>query len=99
MDFNGLRLEYALEGISKYISSKDRMEEVLEDNDMKEFIDKDVLKPDVANLDAWQKKVEKERRILLDGAVRPHCLKNPCESHMIFNVEYFDGSIPKQQQP
>jgi hypothetical protein len=31
---------------------------------LKEFIDKDVPP---ANLDAWQKKVEKERRILLEG--------------------------------
>ena len=55
MDFNGLRLEYALEGSSKYVSWKDRMEAVLEDNGLKEFIEKDVPKPDatdVANLDA-----------------------------------------------
>ena len=70
MDFNGLRLEYVLEGSSNYISWKDRMEAVLEDNGLKEFIDKDVPKPDVAdtaNLDAWQKKVAKARRILLEG--------------------------------
>ena len=59
MDFNGLRLEYALKGISKLISWKDRMEAVLEDNGLKEFIDKDVPKPDVAdvaNLDAWKRR-------------------------------------------
>ena len=70
MDFNGLRLEYALEGSSKYISWKDRMEVVLEDNGLKEFIDNDVPKPvvaDVANLDAWKKKVAKARRILVEG--------------------------------
>jgi hypothetical protein len=70
MDFNRLRLEYALEGNSNYIAWKDRMEAVLEDNVLKEFIDKDVLKLDVAdaaNLDAWQKKVAKVRRILLEG--------------------------------
>jgi hypothetical protein len=70
MDFNGLRLEYALEGSSNYISWKDRMEAVLKDNGLKEFIDKDVPKPDVvddANLDAWKKKVAKARRILLEG--------------------------------
>jgi hypothetical protein len=70
MDLNGLRLEYALKGILNYISWKDRMEAVLEDNGLKEFIDKDVPKPDVAdvaNLDAWQKKVVKVRRILLEG--------------------------------
>ena len=46
------------------------MEAVLEDNGLKEFIDSDVLKPtlmDVALLDAWQKKVAKTRRILLEG--------------------------------
>ena len=56
MDFNGLRLEYALEGISNYISWKDRMEAILEDNGLKKFINNDVPKPvvtDVANLDAW----------------------------------------------
>jgi hypothetical protein len=70
MDFNGLRLEYALEGSSNYISWKDRMEAVVEDNVLKEFIDKDVPKLDVAdaaNLDAWQKKVAKARRIMLEG--------------------------------
>jgi hypothetical protein len=70
MVFNGLRLEYALEGSSNYIAWKDRMEAVLEDNGLKEFIDKDVPKPDAAdaaNLDAWQKKVAKARRILLEG--------------------------------
>ena len=78
MDFNGLRLEYALEGSSNYIGWKDRREEVLKDNGLKEFIDKDVPKPDVvdvANLDAWQKKVEKERRILLEG-VRDHIVSS-----------------------
>jgi hypothetical protein len=46
------------------------MEVVLKENGLKEFIDKDVTKPDAvdaANLDAWQKKVAKERRILLEG--------------------------------
>ena len=60
----------ALEGNSNYIAWKDRMEVVLEDNELKEFIEKDVPKPDaenVANIDAWQKKVAKARRILLEG--------------------------------
>jgi hypothetical protein len=54
------------------------MEAVLEDNDLKEFIDKDVPKLDVAdtaNLDAWQKKVEKVRMILLEG-VQHHIVSN-----------------------
>ena len=67
MVFNGLRLEYALKGNLNYISWKDRMEEVLKDNGLKEFIDKDVPKPYASNLDAWKKKVEKARRILLEA--------------------------------
>ena len=50
------------------------MEAVLEDNGLKEFIDRDVPKPtsiDVAVLDACQKKVARARRILLEG-VRDH---------------------------
>ena len=42
MAFNGLRLEYALEGSSNYIAWKDRMEAVLEENKLKEFIDNDI---------------------------------------------------------
>jgi hypothetical protein len=70
MSFNGLRLEYALEGSSNYIAWKDRMEAILKDNGLKGDIDNDVPKLDVkdtANLDAWQKKVVKARRILLEG--------------------------------
>ena len=55
MAFNGLWLEYAIEGSSNYIAWKDRMEAVLEDNVLKEFIDSDVPKPtstNVALLDA-----------------------------------------------
>ena len=57
MDFNGLRLDYALEGSSKYISWKDRMEVVLEYNGLKEFINEGFPKPDArdaANIDAWK---------------------------------------------
>ena len=42
MSFTGLRLEYALEGNPNYIAWKDRMEAVLEDNGLKEFIDTDI---------------------------------------------------------
>ena len=76
MAFNGLRLEYAIEGISNYIAWKDRMEVVLEDNGLKEFIDHDVPKPtstDVALLHAWKNKVAKKRRIMLEG-VRDHTI-------------------------
>ena len=57
MSFNGLRLEYALEGNSNYNAWKDKMEEVLEDNGLKGYIDADVAKldaTDTANLDAWK---------------------------------------------
>ena len=78
MSFNGLRLEYALEGSSNFIAWKDRMEAVLEDNGLKGYIDANVPKPDAtdtANLDAWQKKVAKARRILLEG-VRDHIVSS-----------------------
>ena len=70
MSFNGLRLEYALEGSSNFIAWKDRMEAVLEDNGLKGYIDADVPKPaatDTAKIDTWQKKVAKAWRILLEG--------------------------------
>ena len=60
MSFNGLRLEYALEGSSNYIAWKDRMEAVLDDNGLKEFIEAEVPKPtDTAQVEAWQKKTTK----------------------------------------
>ena len=74
MSFNGLRLDYALDGGSNYISWKDGMEGVLEDNGLKEFIDSDVPKlgsSNVALLDAWKRKRAKTRRILLEG-VKDH---------------------------
>ena len=46
------------------------MEEVLEDNGLNEFIDNDIPKAvakDAKLIDAWQKKVAKVRRILLEG--------------------------------
>ena len=78
MSFNGLRLEYALDGSSNYIAWKDRMEVVLEDNGLKEFIDSDVPKSgssDAALLDAWKKKTAKIRRILLEG-VKDHIVSS-----------------------
>jgi len=68
MSFNGLRLEYTLEGSSNYIAWKDRMEVVLDDNGLKEFIEDEVPKPtDAAHIEAWQKKTTKCQRILLEG--------------------------------
>ena len=70
MYFNGLILEYALEVSSNYIAWKDRMEAVLEDNELTKIIDTDIPKPaaaDVQIFDAWQKKVAMTKRILLEG--------------------------------
>ena len=78
MSFNGLRLEYALDGSSNYIAWRDRMEVVLEDNGLKEFIDAEIPKPgssDAAAVDAWQKKTAKCRRILLEG-VKDHIVSS-----------------------
>ena len=71
-------MDYALEGSSNYISWKDRVEAVLEDNGLKEFIDVDIPKlgsSDAAALDAWKKKVARCRRILLEG-VKDHIVSN-----------------------
>ena len=76
MSFNGLRLDYALEGNSNYIAWKDKMEVVLDDNGLKEFIDAEVPKPtDVVQVEAWQKKTSKCRRILLEG-VKDHIVSS-----------------------
>ena len=71
-------MEYALEGSSNYIAWKDRMEAVLEDNGLKDFIDAKIPKPissDAVAVDAWQKKMAKCRRILLEG-VKDHVVSN-----------------------
>ena len=76
MSFNGLRLEYALEGSLNYVAWKDRMEAVLEDNGLKEFVDTDFQKPtDPAEVEAWQKKMAKCRMILLEG-VKDHIVSS-----------------------
>ena len=70
MAFNGLRLKYALDGSSNYIAWKDRMEAVLEENGLKDFIDQEVPKPTTANaqeLAKWKKCVARARIILLQG--------------------------------
>ena len=61
-------MEYSLEGILNYIAWKDRMEAVLDDNGLNDFIEADVPKPtNATEVDAWQKKTTKCRRILLEG--------------------------------
>ena len=76
MSYQGLRLEYALEGSSNYIAWRDRMEGVLDDNGLKEFIDAEVPKPsDAALVEAWQKKTARCQRILLEG-VKDHIVSS-----------------------
>ena len=70
MAFNGLRLEYDLDGRLNHIAWKDRMEAVLEDNGLKDLIDQYVPKPATTNaieLAEWKKCVARARRILLEG--------------------------------
>ncbi len=74
MSFNGLRLEYALEGNLYYIAWKDRMEVVLEGNGLKEFIDQEIPKPASTNaqeLAEWKKFVAKARWVILEGVQDP----------------------------
>ena len=55
MYFNGLRLEYELEGNLNYIAWKDRVEVVLEDNELKGSIEIDIHQPsatDAQHIDA-----------------------------------------------
>ena len=71
-------MEYSIEGSSNYIAWKDRMEVVLDDNGLKEFIDAEIPKPtssDAAILDAWQKKTAKCQIILLEG-VKDHIVSS-----------------------
>eukprot|EP00253_Pinus_taeda_P036303 PITA_36303 len=88
MGFNDLRLEYALDGSSNYIAWKDRMEVVLEDNGLKDFIDQGIQKPEEANaqeLAEWKKCVAKERRILLEG-VRDHIVSSLHGKENLFSM-------------
>lgn len=73
-----LRLEYSLEGSLNYVALKDRMEVMLEDNVLKEFIDNDISKPptfDAQDLVKWNKCAENARRIILEG-VQDHIVSN-----------------------
>ena len=76
MSYQGLRLEYALEGSLNYIAWRDRMEAVLDDNGLKEFINGEVPNPtDAAKVEAWKKKMARCRRILLEG-VKDHIVSS-----------------------
>lgn len=70
MAFYSLQLEYALEGSLNFIAWRDRMEVVLEDNELKEFFYQEIPKPstlDAQNLAEWKKCVVKARWIIVDG--------------------------------
>jgi len=70
MDFNGLKLEYALERTSNFVAWKDSMEAVLDDNALQEYIKIDVAKTQASNahnIAQWKKDVAKARRIILEG--------------------------------
>ena len=45
MSFNGLRLEYALEGTFNFVAWKDHMEAVLDENVLLEYIKTNISKP------------------------------------------------------
>ena len=78
MAFYSLWLKYGLEGNSNYIAWKERMEVVLDDNGLKEFIYQEIPKPvasNAQNLDEWKKCVAKARRIILEG-VRGHIVSS-----------------------
>ena len=70
MAFYGLRLKYALDGSPNYITWKDRMEAILEDNGLKDFIDQEIPNPGSTNaqeLAEWKKCVERVRWFILEG--------------------------------
>ena len=76
MAFYGLRLEYALDGSSNYIAWKDRIEDVLEDNGLKDLIDQEFPKlTDATQLEEWKKCVARARRIFLEG-VQDHIVSS-----------------------
>ena len=64
MVFYGLRHKYALEGNLNYIAWNGRMEVVLEEDGLKDFINQEIPKPTAANaqeLVEWKKCVAKVR--------------------------------------
>lgn len=78
MTFNGLRLEYTLEGNSNLIDWKDHMEEVFDDNGSLEYIKRDVTKlakSYAQNLAQCKKVVSQVWIIILEG-VQDHIVKN-----------------------
>lgn len=78
MSFNGLRLEYDLEGSSNFIAWKDQMAAILDDNGVLKYVKNYIAKHPQSNtqkLTQWKKDVSKTRRIILEG-VRDHVVSN-----------------------
>ena len=88
MAFYGLRLEYALDGSSNYIALKDLMEVVVEENGLKDFIDREIPKPASTNaqeLAEWKKCVARVRSIILEG-VRDHIVSSLHEKYTPYSM-------------
>lgn len=70
MSFYELQTEYPFDDSSNHIAWKDKMEAVMEDNGLKEFVDNEIPKLPTSNakdLAECRKSVEKVRRIILEG--------------------------------
>eukprot|EP00253_Pinus_taeda_P011123 PITA_11123 len=88
MTFNEMRLEYALEGNSNFITWKDHMEAVLDDDKLLECVKIKITKQgsvDAQNLDQWKKDVSKARRIILRG-VQDHIVSNLHRKETLFTT-------------
>eukprot|EP00253_Pinus_taeda_P030714 PITA_30714 len=70
MVFYGLPLEYALEGSSNYIAWRGKMEVVIEDNGLKEFIDQDIPKPVASNAQDLAEWKSDQRKLALKDRLR-----------------------------
>lgn len=78
MSFNGLKLEYALEGISNFCAWKYRMEPMLDGTGLLEYIKTYIpkpIKPYAQQLAHWKKDTKKYKRIILEG-VKDHVVSN-----------------------
>ena len=74
MATNGLRDQDRLEGASNYVIWQEKIKCLLDENDLKAFIDGAVVVPlDADPLNAYKKDMEKAKRLILNG-VRDHIL-------------------------
>ena len=92
---NRLTLVYNLEGTTNFVAWKIRMEAILDDNGMLEYIKKNVAKSPTFNaqgLAQWKKDVAKASRIIFEG-VRDHFLESPPERYYVHDVENTDRFV------